>query len=216
MMFHEFVEALCRVTDRVVGDFAGFERSSASSSERQSSTEEKIRIRDEEVKKQAEEEEAKKHKKHKRKGHMMTHYDKSLDGSGMMDDMSDSSSSYNPYPSSSSSDDEIPLKKEPLPVVASLDQSKEERGSTAEAGPKTAMHSNISEKLGRLRKQPPIDELDLGTKLQEYIRKTALMAMGQDYAYNFIRKNNLQSLAFLYYSSWTSADQWVFRQLAQV
>jgi hypothetical protein len=59
-------------------------------------------------------------------------------------------------------------------------------------------------------------DLDLGTKLQEYIRKTALMAMGQEYAYNFIRRNNLQSLAFLYYSSWTSADQWVFKQLAEV
>ena len=37
------------------------------------------------------------------------------------------------------------------------------------------------------------------------------MSMGQDYAYNFIRKNQLQSMAFLYYSSWTSADQWVFK-----
>jgi hypothetical protein len=35
------------------------------------------------------------------------------------------------------------------------------------------------------------DVLSLDQKLQEYIRKIALLSMGQEYAYNFIRKFNL-------------------------
>lgn len=55
--------------------------------------------------------------------------------------------------------------------------------------------------------------IGMDMKLQEYIRKMSLLSMGQEYAYNFIRKFNLQSQAFLYYSSWTSGDNWIFKQL---
>jgi hypothetical protein len=38
---------------------------------------------------------------------------------------------------------------------------------------------------------PPVPEIGMDLKICEYIRKIALMAMGQEYAYNFIRKHNL-------------------------
>ena len=57
------------------------------------------------------------------------------------------------------------------------------------------------------------NSIGMDMKLQEYIRKISLLSMGQEYAYNFIRKFNLQSQAFLYYSSWTSGDNWIFKQL---
>ena len=38
---------------------------------------------------------------------------------------------------------------------------------------------------------PPVPEIGIDLKICEYIRKIALMAMGQEYAYNFIRKHNL-------------------------
>ncbi len=57
------------------------------------------------------------------------------------------------------------------------------------------------------------NSIGMDMKLQEYIRKICLLSMGQEFAYNFIRKFNLQSQAFLYYSSWTSGDNWIFKQL---
>lgn len=66
-----------------------------------------------------------------------------------------------------------------LETVNVISDAEEENAIPQDLG--TTDQGNVSRKLKASK-----DDLDLRTKLQEFIRKSALMAMGQDYAYNSI------------------------------